>query len=165
MKKVIYCKNVNGFFSFLGGKESIFGRKRRKPRCRMDKVRNGICKKSRSEKSHFKPFLNVRLGTPEQKQALRNILEYCDETTLKVPFIMGTGVKMSGGIAQETRTADEMTAYYRDMSENEYERLKEMVWKGAKMKTGIMNIRHLLPGEKCRKSSKIKDITIYSSPI
>ncbi|WP_306479943.1 hypothetical protein [Mediterraneibacter sp.] len=91
----------------------------------MDKVRNGICKKSRSEKSHFKPFLNVRLGTPEQKQALRNILEYCDETTLKVPFIMGIGVKMAGGII----------------------------------------IRHLLPGEKCRKSSKIKDITIYSSPI
>ena len=31
------------------------------------------------------------------------------------------------------------------------------------MKTGIMNIiRHLLPREKCRKSSKIKDITTYS---
>lgn len=89
-------------------------------------------------KSHFKPFLNVRLRTPEQKQALRNILEYCDETTLKVPFIMGIGVKMAGGIAQETRTADEMIAYYRDMSESEYERLKEMVWKGVKMKTGIM---------------------------
>ena len=89
-------------------------------------------------KSHFKPFLNVRINTPEQKQALRNILEYCDETTLKVPFIMGLGVKMAGGIIQETRTADEMIAYYRDMSESEYERLKESVWKGAKMKTGIM---------------------------
>ena len=33
---------------------------------------------------------------------------------------------------QETRTADEMIAYYRDMSESEYERLKEKVWKGAK---------------------------------
>lgn len=89
-------------------------------------------------KSHFKPFLNVRLKTLEQKQALRNILEYCDETTLKVPFIMGIGVKIAGGIAPETRTADEMIAYYRDMSENEYEKLKEMVKKGAKMKTGIM---------------------------
>lgn len=89
-------------------------------------------------KSHFKPFLNVRLRTPEQKQALRNILEYCDETTLKVPRIMGIGVKMAGGIVQETRTADEMIAYYRDMSESEYERLKETVWKAAKMKTGIM---------------------------
>ena len=28
MGKVIYCKNVNGFFVFLGGKENIFGRKR-----------------------------------------------------------------------------------------------------------------------------------------
>ena len=74
----------------------------------------------------------------EQKQALQNILEYCDETTLKVPFIMGIGAKMIGGIAQETRTADEMIAYYRDMSESEYERLKEKVWKGAKMKNGIM---------------------------
>ena len=89
-------------------------------------------------KSHFKPFLNVRLKTLEQKQALRNILEYCDETTLKVPFIMGIGVKIAGGIAPETRTADEMIAYYRDMSESEYERLKEKVWKGAKMKNGIM---------------------------
>lgn len=89
-------------------------------------------------KSHFKPFLNVRLKTLEQKQALRNILEYCDETTLKVPFIMGIGVKIAGGIAPETRTADEMIAYYRDMSESEYEKLKEMVKKGAKMKIGIM---------------------------
>lgn len=89
-------------------------------------------------KSHFKPFLNVRLRTSEQKQALRNILEYCDETTLKIPFIMRIGAKIAGGIARETRTADEMIAYYRDMSESEYERLKEMVWKGAKMKTGIM---------------------------
>ena len=89
-------------------------------------------------KSHFKPFLNVRLKTLEQKQALQNILEYCDETTLKVPFIMGIGAKMIGWIAQETRTADEMIAYYRDMSESEYERLKEKVWKGAKIKNGIM---------------------------
>ena len=89
-------------------------------------------------KSHFKPFLNVRLRTPEQKEALRNILEYCDETTLKIPLIMRIGVKLAGGIIQETRTADEMIAYYRDMSESEYERLKKMVWKGVKIKTGIM---------------------------
>ena len=99
-------------------------------------------------KSHFKPFLNVRLRTPEQKQALRNILEYCDETTLKVPFLMGIGVKMAGGIIQETRTADEMIAYYRDMSEREYERLKEMVWKGAKMKTGIMKYHPSIVAQK-----------------
>ena len=79
---------------------------------------------------------------------------------------MGTGVKMAGGIAQETRTADEMTAFYRDMSENEYERLKEMVWKGAKMKTGIMKYHpSFVARRKMQKELQEKDITIYSSPI
>lgn len=89
-------------------------------------------------KSHFRPFLNIRLSTPEQKQALQNILKYCDETKLKVPFIMKIGIKMAGGIIQEKRTADEMIAYYRDMSDSEYERLKEVVLKGAKLKSGVM---------------------------
>lgn len=89
-------------------------------------------------KSHFKPFLNVKITTSEQKLALHNILEYCDETTIKIPFILRLGAKIAGGLAGKTRTAEEMTAYYRDMSENEYERLKETVRKGAKMKSGIM---------------------------
>lgn len=79
-------------------------------------------------KNHFKPFLNVRLKAPEQKQALRNILEYCDNTTLNLPFIMGLGVKMTHGIVQKTRTAEEMISYYCNMSE-------EVVLKGAKIKT------------------------------
>lgn len=44
--------------------------------------------------SHFKPFLNVRIKTSEQKQALKNLLEYCDETTLKIPFMMRLGTKL-----------------------------------------------------------------------
>lgn len=88
--------------------------------------------------SHFKPFLNVRIKTPEQKQALQNILEYCDETTLKTPFLMRLGVKLAGGVVKETRTADEMISYYRDMSQEEYERLKAGVLKGAKLKSGIL---------------------------
>lgn len=88
--------------------------------------------------SHFKPFLNVKIKTSEQKQALNNILEYCENTTLKTPFMMKLGIKLSGGIVKETRTADEMISYYRDMSEEEYERLKDGVLKGAKLKSGIL---------------------------
>ena len=91
--------------------------------------------------SHFKPFLNVRIKTPEQKQALMNILEYCENTTLKTPFMMKLGIKLASGITGitiETRTADEMIAYYRDMSKEEYERLKAGVLKGAKLKSGIL---------------------------
>ena len=89
-------------------------------------------------KSHFKPFLNIRLITPEQKQALQNILEYCDKTTLKIPFMMEIGMKITNTISQESRTADEMIAYYRDMNEDEYNKLKEKVYAGVKMKTGMM---------------------------
>ena len=88
--------------------------------------------------SHFKPFLNVRIKTPEQKQALENLLEYCENTTLKTPFMMKLGIKLTSGILTETRTADEMIAYYRDMSDEEYEKLKADVLKGAKLKSGIM---------------------------
>ncbi|WP_346670441.1 MerR family transcriptional regulator [Faecalicoccus acidiformans] len=88
--------------------------------------------------SHFKPFLNVRINTSEQKQALINILEFCENTTLKTPFMMKLGIKLSGGIVKETRTADEMISYYRDMGEEEYERLKDGVLKGAKLKSGIL---------------------------
>ena len=83
-------------------------------------------------KSHFKPFLDIKLQTPEQKQALRNILTYCDETTLKIPLIMRISMN------KEAKTADEMIAYYRDMSESEYDRLKEMTLQGVKIKSGIL---------------------------
>ena len=89
-------------------------------------------------KSHFKPFLDVKLQTPEQKQALRNILTYCDETTIKMPLIMRISMKINSGANKETRTTDEMIAYYRDMSESEYDRLKEMTLQGVKIKSGIL---------------------------
>ena len=89
-------------------------------------------------KSHFKPFLNIKLITLEQKQALQNILEYCDKTTLKIPFMMQIGMKIANTVSQESKSADEMIAYYRDMNENEYNKLKERVYAGVKMKTGMM---------------------------
>lgn len=89
-------------------------------------------------KSHFRPFLNIRMSTPEQKQALQNILEYCDETELNIPFIVNLGIKMAGGAVAEKRNAEEMIAQYRDMSESDYEKLKQKVLSGAKLKSGIM---------------------------
>ena len=49
----------------------------------------------------------------------------------------GTGLANIKAVAEKYHGAMEV-AYYRDMSESEYERLKEKVWKGAKMKNGIM---------------------------
>lgn len=88
--------------------------------------------------AHFKPFLDVKIRTREQKKALHNILEYCDNTTLKIPFMMNLGVKLVGDVIHETRSADEMIAHYRDMTDEAYQKLKEQTLRGAKMKAGIM---------------------------
>ena len=58
-------------------------------------------------------------------------------TTIKVPRIMKLAIRLAGGIAKDTRTAEEMTAYYRDMSEEQYQFLKAKVWEGAKLKSGL----------------------------
>ena len=89
-------------------------------------------------KSHFRPFLNVKLITEEQRIALKNLVEYCDTTIIKVPMFMRLGIRLVGGIRKENRTAEEMISYYRDMNEADYEALKQNVYKGAKMKSGIM---------------------------
>lgn len=89
-------------------------------------------------KNHFRPFLNVRIKTAEQRQALKNLLEYCDETTIKIPAVMKLGVNLAGGVARETKTADEMISYYRDMTEADYEALKAAALKGAKLKVGLL---------------------------
>lgn len=89
-------------------------------------------------RQHFKPFLYVRIKTEEQKHALKNILTYCDETTIKIPFMMKLGAKISRFIPFETKTAEEMISYYRDMDESRYEVLKEQVMNGVKIKNGIM---------------------------
>lgn len=89
-------------------------------------------------KNHFKPFLNIRISTLEQKQALKNLLSYCDNTTIKVPFLIKLGIKVSQGISFQNKSAEDMIAYYRDMNEREYLAFKEQVKRGVKIKSGIM---------------------------
>lgn len=89
-------------------------------------------------KNHFKPFLNIRISTQEQKQALNNLLSYCDNTTIKVPFLLKLGIKVSQGISFQNKSAEDMIAYYRDMNESEYIALREQVKRGVKIKSGIM---------------------------
>lgn len=89
-------------------------------------------------KSHFRPFLKIRIKTEEQRQALRDLLKYCDETTIKTPAIMKLGMKLTGGMGNNQKTADEMISYYRDMSDSDYEVLKKNVLKGVKIKSGFL---------------------------
>lgn len=89
-------------------------------------------------KNHFRPFLKMEIKTEEQKQALKNLLKYCDETTIKTPLFTKVGIKLSCGINKNQKTAEEMISYYRDMSDDDYEILKKNVQSGVKMKNGIL---------------------------
>ena len=89
-------------------------------------------------KSHFRPFLMVKIKTDAQKNALNNLLKYCDETTIKTPLFMKLGMKISNVMQKNEKTADEMISYYRDMSGEDYEALKKNVLHGVKIKSGIL---------------------------
>lgn len=87
-------------------------------------------------KDHFRPFLNIPITSDDQRQALNELLDYCDNTTIKFPFILTIGIKCAGGIRNETRTADEIISFYRDMSEEKYQELKAATLKATKLKEG-----------------------------
>lgn len=87
-------------------------------------------------KSHFEPFLHIPIRTDVQKQALKNLLAYCDDTTIKIPFLMKLSLKLYAVTPHKSKTAEEMISFYRDMSESDYERLKSNVIHGVKLKTG-----------------------------
>ena len=74
----------------------------------------------------------------KKKVLLRGVFINRDTNGEGVLKVGTTLIRVSTVVGILYRTADEMIAYYRDMSESEYERLKEKVWKGAKMKNGIM---------------------------
>ena len=89
-------------------------------------------------KEHFRPFLNISISSDDQKSALNELLDYCDITTIKIPLLLTIGAKYTRGIYKENRTADEMISFYRDMSEEKYQELKEATLKGIELKEGWM---------------------------
>lgn len=87
--------------------------------------------------SHFKPFLDIKITTNDQKNALNKILEYCDNINIKIPLILKFQTKLINNIDKNTKTAQEMINQYKNISDEEYEKLKQDTLKGAKMKMGI----------------------------
>ena len=119
-------------------------------------------------KNHFRPFLEIPIQTgKEQRQALGNLLKYCDETTIKVPRIMKLAIRLAGGIAKDTRTAEEMTAYYRDMSEEQYQFFESegLGRREAEIRFVSDTILFMSLSGKCKENSRAKDTMIFLSGI
>lgn len=92
---------------------------------------------------HFMPFLQITIHTKQQREALDNIIKFCDDTRIKIPLLMQISMKLSLPIMKH-KSAQEMIAQYRDISSEEYQQLKQQVLKGAKMKMGIMKYHPIM---------------------
>ena len=93
--------------------------------------------------NHFMPYLQIKIETKEQEDAYKRIIEFWDNADVKIPLLM----KLNSFIMYKLLPKQEMSKMVEKMdaktkeliniSEEEYEKLKEQTRKGVKMKNSI----------------------------
>lgn len=85
---------------------------------------------------HFRPYLQIKLKSDEQKKAYRNILAFCDRTNFKIPwnyrFALFIQKKTNSSLEKQTLAMDQKLQSMLHPSEEEYEKIKAMVVKQSK---------------------------------
>lgn len=97
---------------------------------------------------HFLPYLQIRISTPEQRQAYQNILNFWDSAKIRIPLFM----KLSGylmyrftpkpALAKSAAAMDAQIQLYLHPSEEEYVRLREQTRRNVKLKNSILYRYH-----------------------
>lgn len=98
--------------------------------------------------NHFLPYLQIRITTPEQEEAYRNIIKFWDNTTIRVPLFM----RFSGWLIQRltpepsmkamTERIDAQIRQYLNPTDEEYEKLKQQIRKNVRMKNSLLYRYH-----------------------
>lgn len=87
---------------------------------------------------HFRPYLQIKLESDEQKEAYRNILAFCDRTNIKIPwnyrFTLFIQKKMNNSLEKQTLAMDKKVESLLHPTEEEYEKMKAMMLKQAKLR-------------------------------
>ena len=93
--------------------------------------------------NHFMPYLQIKIETKEQEEAYKKIIEFWDDTKIKIPLMM----KINGFImykllpkqnmSKMIKQIDNKIKEYINMQEEDYEKLKEQTAKGIKMKNSF----------------------------
>lgn len=94
--------------------------------------------------NHFMPYLQIKIETKEQQEAYKRIIEFWDNTDIKIPLFM----KISSFIMYKLLTKKDMNKmieemdakikYFTNISEEEYDKLKKQTEKGVKIKNSIL---------------------------
>lgn len=94
--------------------------------------------------NHFMPYLQIKIDTKEQEDAYKRIIEFWDNAEIKIPLLIKFNsfimykLLPKQDISKIAEKMDAKTKEFINISEEEYEKLKEQTRKGVKMKNSII---------------------------
>lgn len=89
--------------------------------------------------NHFMPYLQIKIETKEQEEAYKKIIEFWDNANIKIPLFMKITSFIlyklpKQDINKMVELMDKKTKEYINISEEDYEKLKDQTIKNVKMK-------------------------------
>lgn len=94
--------------------------------------------------NHFMPYLQIRIMTPEQQKAYETIIDFWDNTTIRIPLFMKVISYMmylflpKPSQNQMIAQMDSQMQKYINCTEKDYEKLKEQTRKNVKLKNSLV---------------------------
>lgn len=93
--------------------------------------------------NHFLPYLQIRIQTKEQQEAYNRLIEFWDNTNIKIPFLMKLNswilfkLNSKKSLIVQIEQIDSQIKEMLNPTEEEYEKLKKKVNDGYKLKNSI----------------------------
>ena len=109
--------------------------------------------------NHFLPYLQIRIQTQEQQEAYNRIIEFWDNTNIRIPFLMKLNswimfkLNSEKSLKSKIEQIDSQIKKMINPTEEEYEKLKKKVNEGYKLKNSIF-YKYSLAGISQRKFMK-----------
>lgn len=93
--------------------------------------------------NHFLPYLQIRIQTKEQQEAYNRLIEFLDNTNIRIPFLMKLNfwilfkLNFKKSLIVQIGQIDSQIKEMLNPTEEEYEKLKKKVNEGYKLKNSI----------------------------
>lgn len=93
--------------------------------------------------NHFLPYLQIRIQTKEQQEAYNKLIEFWDNTNIRIPFLMKLNswilfkLNSKKSLIVQIEQIDSQIKEMLNPTEEEYEKLKKKVNDGYKLKNSI----------------------------
>ncbi len=93
--------------------------------------------------NHFLPYLQIRIQTKEQQEAYNRLIEFLDNTNIRIPFLMKLNswilfkLNSKKSLIVQIEQIDSQIKEMLNPTEEEYEKLKKKINEGYKLKNSI----------------------------